>query len=206
MGDNAVRKILFVESKDIERNRPLRDAKTLIGTRKVHSGKDSSSRGKLLTRRLSCFCHECIHGHFEECNNTEYIDEWKTVTLKPLIPKYPPVNDINGHGQTREKGGMGVQTRGGRRSRGARTRGGQERRGGDEDRRGGDEVRGGRGQCRRGIENGHSSEDSSDDEISKDSSDDEISKDSSDDPRGEEWAYNSGVEEGADGIGALKKA
>ena len=82
---HKLRKMLFVESDEIERNRPLRNAKTLQGTRKVHSVMDCSSRGKLLTRRLSCFCQECRNGNFEGCINTKYVGEWTTVNMKRIL-------------------------------------------------------------------------------------------------------------------------
>ncbi|XP_069140983.1 uncharacterized protein [Argopecten irradians] len=182
---HTIRKIFFVESKDIERNRPLRDAKTLLGTRKVQSVRDCSSRGKLLTRRLSCFCEGCIQGNFEGCINTEYIDAWKPVILKPFIPITPVVNDIDN--QTRDHGGRGVRTIGGRRATGVRTRGGRGRQegqirgGGGQGRQG----RRGRGQGRCRKDGGYSSEVSTDDPSSEESSDDPSSEESSDDPSSE---------------------
>ncbi|XP_069115710.1 uncharacterized protein [Argopecten irradians] len=83
---HSLRKIIFVHSHEIQRERPDRNAKTLAGTRKIHSLR-GLSRGELATRRLSCFSEECVGLKYEKCLNTQHVDKWKTTKMKHILLK-----------------------------------------------------------------------------------------------------------------------
>ena len=78
------RTVLFVETNEIERERPERDCKTVNGTRKLHSVL-GIEKYVIKTRRLSCFCPECLQMHFDQCQNSNYVDKWQAVTLKRIL-------------------------------------------------------------------------------------------------------------------------
>ncbi|EDO31600.1 predicted protein [Nematostella vectensis] len=56
-----------------------RTFKELKGIRKLHSVKTTPVQCKISTRLRSCLCFGCIEG--EECENREFVDEWKEIIL-----------------------------------------------------------------------------------------------------------------------------
>lgn len=131
--EHSKRTFFYVD--EINRNRPDRsNSKTIIGTRKLQCVKTVEQK-KIATRNLSCFCGGCVVGQYDECSNSEYVQEWTTRALEA----------------TQERGnGRGVRMRGGERGR---SRGGRglQMRGGD-----GGRPRGGRGVRMRGGDRGRS--------------------------------------------------
>ncbi|XP_048756194.2 uncharacterized protein LOC125666908 isoform X1 [Ostrea edulis] len=77
------RTILWVDSTAINRKRDDRNVKTVEGTRKLHSVL-GEQRGTIRTRRLSCFCEQCLCFRFDRCTNTGHVEMWKTVFLKSI--------------------------------------------------------------------------------------------------------------------------
>ena len=70
------RHIIFVGKETIDHTREFQNLKVLKGTRKLHSIK-GVSRGKLMTRRLSCFCKACLQLQYDLCENKQYVGGWK---------------------------------------------------------------------------------------------------------------------------------
>lgn len=87
------RTLLFVSSDEIRHERRERDCMTVPGTRKLHSVL-GVERGIIKTRRLSCFCAECLQRHYDQCLNTQYVDAWKLVKLKPSLPEMHQAVDV----------------------------------------------------------------------------------------------------------------
>ena len=73
------RSFFWVPSTDITRERGDREI-VVRGTRLLHNVK-TVEPGKLLTRRLACFCQPCVLGK-GQCINIEYVGEWETVKKK----------------------------------------------------------------------------------------------------------------------------
>ncbi|XP_048730010.2 uncharacterized protein LOC125647372 [Ostrea edulis] len=90
--------MFFVHSEEIRRPRPEINVKTVSGTQKMHSVV-GVSHDILKTRRLSCFCQECLNGDPDKCEQTLYVDEWKTICLKyikpPVVQEEHSSNDLD---------------------------------------------------------------------------------------------------------------
>ena len=78
------RTFLYVDRATISHDRPDRDAKTVPGTRALHSV-IGVKRGAIRTRRLSCFCTECISKRYDLCLQHQYVDNWKDVKMKRIL-------------------------------------------------------------------------------------------------------------------------
>lgn len=78
------RTILFVGSEEIQHERPDRECKTVSGTRKLHSAL-AVERAVIKTRRLSCFCAECLQMRFDQCLNKQNVVAWKLIKLKCIL-------------------------------------------------------------------------------------------------------------------------
>ena len=72
----------FIDSREV--SRPESNPPSVIGTRSLHSVKNSwnqPGQAKLLVRNLSCFCcPACVGG--EECENSSHVDAWKLAPYK----------------------------------------------------------------------------------------------------------------------------
>ena len=66
------------------------DTKTVDGTRKIHSVRNTGMEGVLEVRMFTCCCEKCMFG-VGECAFPNYSDEWKLVSalgkgdLKSLV-------------------------------------------------------------------------------------------------------------------------
>jgi len=157
--------VFHVSESEISRNRPDRVAKTLKGTRILHSIKTKESMNIFVCHQ-SCFCQSCQTG-IGQCENAEYVDNWKEVHLFRQGEDRPRVRRIGNIGAPRGRRGQNAGERdrrgqvknrgrprdlqGGQRGiRGqVRTRGGQSRtRGGQGRTRGQVRTRGGQGRTR----------------------------------------------------------
>ena len=78
------RTFLFVDRDTISHDRPDRDARTVPGTRALHSV-IGVKRGAIRTRRLSCFCTECISKRYDLCLRPQYVENWKDVKMKRIL-------------------------------------------------------------------------------------------------------------------------
>ncbi|XP_033731738.1 uncharacterized protein LOC117321430 [Pecten maximus] len=85
------RHLLYVALENIQRPRPERNIRTIPGTQKIHS-LVGVEREMVKTRRLSCFCQNCLYGTPENCQQKEYIDQWKPIRLKYLQQPQPAVD------------------------------------------------------------------------------------------------------------------
>ena len=78
------RTFVFVDKKNVPRQRPLRkEALTIPGTRQLHCVK-SVAQGKVLTRKVSCTCKVCLNPDGENgavCQNADLVDSWAEKTL-----------------------------------------------------------------------------------------------------------------------------
>ena len=68
-----------------ENNIPSRyDCDTISGSAKWHSFRSSDSNTwTIWTRELACFCQFCLVGEWEECENTEWVEDWQQRSLAP---------------------------------------------------------------------------------------------------------------------------
>jgi hypothetical protein len=66
-----------------KRDRPETIVNTLKGTRKLHAMRSTGHDYKLETRKLSCYCLNCLE-EIDQCQNIDYCHRWKTQTLKVL--------------------------------------------------------------------------------------------------------------------------
>ena len=57
-------------------------AKTVPGSRKLHSVSSTGVNFQLKVRSLSCYCEGCRNN--EQCTNNEYIEPWEVKVLKPM--------------------------------------------------------------------------------------------------------------------------
>ena len=53
------------------------------GTRKLHAVRSTGHDYKLETRKLSCYCLNCLE-EIDQCQNIDYCHRWETQTLKVL--------------------------------------------------------------------------------------------------------------------------
>jgi hypothetical protein len=37
---------------------------------------------KLMSRELSCYCEPCRKGDFDDCDNTEHVDNWISIKIQ----------------------------------------------------------------------------------------------------------------------------
>ena len=51
------------------------------GIRQLHSVRTCSEQLKIFTRERACYCHDCLAGCYNRCENTEWVDDWKEVKL-----------------------------------------------------------------------------------------------------------------------------
>lgn len=82
---HAHRRFVFVDTEDIERNRPERKVKTVSGTRNLHCIKSLGTPYHIKTRKLSCFCDLRISNLPNKgCNNSSIVDAWADVHLQRI--------------------------------------------------------------------------------------------------------------------------
>ena len=62
-------------------SRPHRQFTEVEGNRAIHSVR-SVSPNCIETRKLSCYCENCLCGHYRICVNKSYVDEWRPVTME----------------------------------------------------------------------------------------------------------------------------
>ena len=81
--EKTVSKREFILVTGIKRDRPETNVSTLKGTRKLHAVKSTGSDYKLKTRKLSCYCSNCLED-IDQCENIDYCHSWETQSLKLL--------------------------------------------------------------------------------------------------------------------------
>ena len=54
---------------------------TVKGIRQLHSVRTCSEQLKVFTRERSCYCHDCLVGLYDSCENKEWVGNWKEVML-----------------------------------------------------------------------------------------------------------------------------
>lgn len=81
--EKTVSKRQFILVKGIKRDRPETNVNTLKGTRKLHAMRSTGHDYKLETRKLSCYCLNCLE-EIDQCQNIDYCHRWETQTLKVL--------------------------------------------------------------------------------------------------------------------------
>ncbi|CAC5385885.1 unnamed protein product [Mytilus coruscus] len=94
---HSKRTVFHVTESDICRNRPDRIAKTLKGTRLLHSIKTKEGMN-IYTRTQSCFCQPCREG-IGQCQNDEYVENWKEEHLYRRGENRPRVRQIRNVGE-----------------------------------------------------------------------------------------------------------
>ena len=65
-----------------ERERPRRYFKEIRGNRAIHSILANGQSEHLKLRELSCYCDNCIGGHFDDCENALYVESWEEQILE----------------------------------------------------------------------------------------------------------------------------
>lgn len=65
----------------ILRNREGRKFETVKGTRKLHSVVTTPEQCKVLVRKQSCYCGECLFDNFNDCQNKELVDGLQEIML-----------------------------------------------------------------------------------------------------------------------------
>ena len=81
--EKTVSKRQFILVKGIKRDRPETNVNTLKGTRKLHAVRSTGHDYNLETRKLSCYCLNCLE-EIDQCQNIDYCHRWETQTLKVL--------------------------------------------------------------------------------------------------------------------------
>lgn len=76
----TVRELIYI---DVDRT-SIQEVATLIGSRKVHSIRNTGTPLSVESRNLSCFCKSCQSPEVDPCENIEYVDSWKTSNLKRI--------------------------------------------------------------------------------------------------------------------------
>ena len=72
---------IFHYAETVDRNRPHRLFKDFTGVRTIHSVKSGPAGCTLQVRRLSCYCDNCLEGNYQDCLNSNHVDEWETRVL-----------------------------------------------------------------------------------------------------------------------------
>ena len=90
------RHFVFVKVGEVERYRPYTEVKTVANTRKFHQVENVIGQPyNLKVRSNSCFCGKCLESEaVNECTNSAYVDEKKTVTLTRVAHSDVIVEDI----------------------------------------------------------------------------------------------------------------
>ena len=65
----------------ISRNREGGRFCTVKGIWQLHSVRTDSEQLKIFTRERACYCHGCLAGCCNRCENMEWVDNWKEVKL-----------------------------------------------------------------------------------------------------------------------------
>ena len=65
----------------VSRNREGGRFCTVKGIRQLHSVRTCSEQLKIFTRERACYCHDCLAGRYNRCENMEWVDDWKEVKL-----------------------------------------------------------------------------------------------------------------------------
>ena len=81
--EKTVSKWQFILVKGIKRDQPETNVNTLKGTRKRHAMRSTGHDYKLETRKLSCYCLNCLE-EIDQCQNIDYCHRWGKKTLKVL--------------------------------------------------------------------------------------------------------------------------
>ncbi|CAC5359972.1 unnamed protein product [Mytilus coruscus] len=88
------RVFIFVEFAEIVRPRIDKSAKLVKGTRQLHSILGATTKGNIQTRKLSCFCTQCIDRRYDRCVNGSHVDGWQSVMIKSVhVPVNRPEDD-----------------------------------------------------------------------------------------------------------------
>ena len=66
----------------VVRRRPDRTFKTLKGIQKLHCIKTTAEQGRVFVQDWTCYCIDCNSGDEGNCNNEEWLDDWKEVRLE----------------------------------------------------------------------------------------------------------------------------
>ena len=88
------RSFQLIRPEEIDRKVKSSQVSTLVGTRQLHS-LCNIGKNKLATRKLSCFCINCLSGQFENCTNIAFVDQWKEVTLTHSVEEQVTDNTAN---------------------------------------------------------------------------------------------------------------
>ena len=81
--EKIISKREFILVKDIKRDRPETNVSTVKGTRKLHAVRSTEHQYKLETRKLSCYCVNCLETA-DLCENINYCHHWEEHSLKLL--------------------------------------------------------------------------------------------------------------------------
>ena len=75
------RRILFY----VEEHQRNRRFKQIKGSRQIYSilATNESAESRLKTRRLSCYCDQCLDCDYEVCENRDFVDEWEEINIEP---------------------------------------------------------------------------------------------------------------------------
>ena len=73
------RRFFYIKDNEVDRERERPAYSTIVGTRKLHCVSSVGTPGTLKTRQLSCYCFSCLHGHYLNCDNQDYVDNFKVV-------------------------------------------------------------------------------------------------------------------------------
>ena len=65
----------------VSRNREGGRFCNVKGIQQLHSVRTGSEQLKVFMRERACYCHDCLAEHYNRCENTELVDDWKEVKL-----------------------------------------------------------------------------------------------------------------------------
>lgn len=65
----------------VSRNREGGRFCNVKGIQQLHSVRTGSEQLKVFMRERACYCHDCLAEHYDRCENTELVDDWKEVKL-----------------------------------------------------------------------------------------------------------------------------
>ena len=76
---------IFFYIEEHNRNRPNRTITEVKNIRKLRCITAGKEEGILKTRLLSCYCAKCLGGDYQECENTQHVDDWSEVEIEPEV-------------------------------------------------------------------------------------------------------------------------
>lgn len=79
----TIREFIYISKNEVDRTH-IPDVSTLVGTRKLHSIRNTGTPLTVESRNLSCFCVGCLSA--SQCENIDYVESWKRSSLFKCIP------------------------------------------------------------------------------------------------------------------------